>query len=212
MYSKLPAFVLGFHGCDRSVKRKILNSKDTLKHSNNEYDWLGHGIYFWENDPYRALDYASYIKDNPERCKVRINNPDVIGAIIDLGYCLNLFEQENLRLVKEAYVTFRGMMKIQGLPLPQNMLGNDLLKRYLDCAVINSLVNNRKDDAIKNPSLCLNTFDSIRAPFWEGKKLYPKAGFKEKNHIQICVLNDKCIKGYFDPIMNKNEKFEFIES
>ena len=26
-----------------------------------------------------------------------------------------------------------------------------------------------------------------------------KAGFAEKNHIQICVCNPNCIKGYFLP-------------
>ena len=35
--------------------------------------------------------------------------------------------------------------------------------------------------------------------FWEGKPLYPNAGFAEKNHIQICVCNPNCIKGYFLP-------------
>jgi len=30
---------------------------------------------------------------------------------------------------------------------------------------------------------------------WEN----PGAGFKEKNHIQICVRNRNCIKGYFLP-------------
>ena len=35
--------------------------------------------------------------------------------------------------------------------------------------------------------------------FWEGQKLYPNAGFREKNHIQICVCNPNCIKGYFLP-------------
>ena len=35
--------------------------------------------------------------------------------------------------------------------------------------------------------------------FWEGHSLYPNAGFAEKNHIQICVCNPNCIKGYFLP-------------
>ena len=35
--------------------------------------------------------------------------------------------------------------------------------------------------------------------FWEGQELYPNAGFREKNHIQICVCNPNCIKGYFLP-------------
>lgn len=35
--------------------------------------------------------------------------------------------------------------------------------------------------------------------FCEGQELYPNAGFREKNHIQICVCNPNCIKGYFLP-------------
>jgi len=42
-------------------------------------------------------------------------------------------------------------------------------------------------------------YDSVRGVFFEGEDLYPDAGFKEKNHIQICVRNRNCIKGYFLP-------------
>lgn len=31
----------------------------------------------------------------------------------------------------------------------------------------------------------------------EGKRIYPNAGFHEKSHIQVCVRNLRCIKGYF---------------
>jgi len=37
-------------------------------------------------------------------------------------------------------------------------------------------------------------FDSVRGVFWEGKPLYPNAGFAEKHHIQICVCNPNCTK------------------
>ena len=39
----------------------------------------------------------------------------------------------------------------------------------------------------------------MRGVFWEGEDLYENAGFKEKNHIQICVRNSNCIKGFFIP-------------
>jgi hypothetical protein len=42
-------------------------------------------------------------------------------------------------------------------------------------------------------------FDSVRGVFWEGKELYPGAGFMERNHIQICLRNPNCIKGFFIP-------------
>jgi hypothetical protein len=40
-------------------------------------------------------------------------------------------------------------------------------------------------------------FDSVGGVFVEGKELYPSAGFREKNHIQLCIRNPNCIKGYF---------------
>ena len=36
--------------------------------------------------------------------------------------------------------------------------------------------------------------------FIEGEPVYQDAGFREKNHIQLCVRNPACIKGYFRPL------------
>lgn len=194
-YCKLPSFILGFHGCDESVKELLLLGKTKLKPSNNEYDWLGSGIYFWENDPDRALSYAKLLQNNPKRNKKnKIDKPAVVGAVIDLGNCLNLFEEKNLQLVHSAYDFLVRYSKEHQRPIPKNTLGNDLLLRNLDCAVINTL-----HELLKGINEYPN-YDSVRAPFWEGKELYPQAGFKEKNHIQICVVNPNCIKGYFDPL------------
>ena len=45
-----------------------------------------------------------------------------------------------------------------------------------------------------------SSYDTIRAPFLEGRPLYPRAGFRRHNHIQICVRETACLKGYFRPI------------
>ena len=45
----------------------------------------------------------------------------------------------------------------------------------------------------------LAEFDSVRGVFVEGNPLYEGAGFHHKNHIQICIRNPNCIKGYFLP-------------
>lgn len=51
-YQRLPSWVLGFHGTDEETVTRILNDhKGHLNHSANDYDWLGGGVYFWENDP-----------------------------------------------------------------------------------------------------------------------------------------------------------------
>lgn len=194
MYKTLPHFVLGFHGCDRDVAEKILHGeKEHLKHSQNDYDWLGNGIYFWENNPERALQYAHQLKKHPVRGKAIIKHVAVIGAIINLGNCLNLLESESLQTLKASYNILVQSHKLSGVPLPLNSRPlseeEDVLIRRLDCAVVETT----------HAYVGQDVFDTVRGVFWEGKELYPNAGFREKNHIQICVRNLKCIKGYFYP-------------
>lgn len=185
-----PNLVLGYHGCDRDTGLKVIEQKSQhLQHSKNDYDWLGHGIYFWENDPKRAYEWAS------KRPKVK--NPFVVGAVIDLGRCLDLVEVEYLELVRSSYRQFAGLVEKAKWEMPQNEKGfdddEDLVKRNLDCAVINYLHDMRKE--ADEPA-----FDTIRSPFQEGRPLYEGAGFMARTHVQICVRNTSVIKGYFHPI------------
>jgi len=64
--TRASAFVLGYHGCNRAVGEKVIAGKEHLKASDNDYDWLGSGIYFWENSARRALDWANLVKANPK--------------------------------------------------------------------------------------------------------------------------------------------------
>lgn len=191
MYSSLPNFILGFHGCDRKVGEAILSGMVAQVKSVNIYDWLGHGYYFWENNPERAIQYAEEMNSNPSRTKGMVYEPFVIGAVIDLGHCLNLLEGKSLLLLKSSYQLLKDATSLSEKPLPVNKLvdGQPLL-RDLDCAVIETLHQCRKKSELKG-------FDSVRGMFAEGKELYPGAGFQEQSHIQICVCNPNCIKGYF---------------
>lgn len=195
MYSTKTGLVLGFHGCDDSIINDILLGKKELKQSDNTYDWLGHGIYFWENSPSRAVEFAEFLKENPQRARSPIESPSVIGAVIDLGYCLDFTDYSNLQLLKGGYELLKTAIDTLGVKLTNKPIGEnkDLLFRELDCAVIETLHSLRTTDSDLKP------FDSVRGVFWEGKEIYPNAGFKEKNHIQICIRNRNCIKGYFLP-------------
>jgi hypothetical protein len=193
MYATRPGLILGFHGCDRSVVDNICSGKDVLNRSENSYDWLGHGIYFWENSPSRALEFAQDLKAKSKTAKRPIEKPAVLGAVIDLGFCLDLLEYNNLQLLKESYELV--VASSETGKLPQNKAAGEipeLMLRHLDCAVIESLHEIRERNK-------LMPFDAVRGVFWEGKKLYPNAGFREKNHIQICIRNPNCIKGFFLP-------------
>ena len=58
MYSKRPNLMLGFHGCDESVRNDLVLSPNKIKKSEEKFDWLGHGFYIWENNYARALQWA----------------------------------------------------------------------------------------------------------------------------------------------------------
>ena len=191
MYSKRPSFVIGFHGCDLSVRDKVVMDQLVMKMSENDYDWLGHGIYFWENNEERALQFA-----NEQAVRDKVIEPAVLGAFIDLGNCLDLLNSKYLRLLKEVgYKELVDYTESLGLSMLDNQrvgTSEDLLLRKLDCAVIESLHTFYEENG-------LPSFDSVRGVFWEGDDLYPGAGMKEKNHIQICIRNIDCIKGFFIP-------------
>lgn len=192
MYSSRSGLIIGFHGCDKDLCEKVVRGKAQLSPSKNEYDWLGNGIYFWENNFERALQFAEESKLLRHPGKPVINIPAVLGAVIDLGQCLDLMDSEYLNLLKHSYQTLEISYTTLGMKLPSNATGknsNDLLLRNLDCLVIESLHRDRLP----------NAFDSVRGVFWEGEDLYRNAGFKEKNHVQICIRNPNCIKGYFLP-------------
>jgi hypothetical protein len=191
IFKKSPGLVLGFHGCDRSTGDALFSGAQRhIKQSTNAYDWLGTGTYFWESDPWRALAFANQAKMNKHLTKGRIENPYVVGAVIDLGLCCNLLESSALGEVKEAYDYLDAVDKLVGdQSMPQNK-GAELGLRFLDKAVIDVVHKQRERRGIEK-------YDSVRAAFIEGDLLYPKAGFSSKNHIQIAVLNPSCIKGYF---------------
>lgn len=121
----------------------------------------------------------------------------MIGAIIDPGNCLDLAEESSLNLVKAAFQVFSKLSQISNLPLPVNEPGYkgdlDLVKRHLDCAVLNFLHDSRAAEG-------LTAYDTIRAPFSEGGALFKGSKLMDKTHVQWCVRDPKrSIIGYFRP-------------
>ncbi len=185
MVSRSP--ILGYHGCDRDTALKIVAGQEQQIPSRNEYDWLGGGLYFWEDSFSRAMRWAQNDRSG------KIKTPAVLGAIIDLGNCLNLIDTEHLGLVKTAYNVYREICTASGLqPLENKGKGRDFRARHLDRIVIETLHNLRKE---KNEQ----PFDTVRAFFVEGEPLYANAGLRSLDHIQICVRNPAKIVGYFLP-------------
>ncbi len=183
-----PFQITGFHSCDRAVGLNVLNGAYGLKSSLNPWDWLGEGVYFWEQNPARALEYAIDCAEGDQKFSGEIKNPFVIGAIIELGNCLNLLEPKSIAIIEEAYKGLKQTNLKSGLAMPKNKGAN----RSLDCAVIQYLHQS-------NRSTNTSTYDTIRSSFNEGGEVYPESNFTKRLHIEICVLNPDNIKGYFLP-------------
>lgn len=176
--------VLGYHGVkaeNDSFTKGLLTGDSKLsdwRFSQNNYDWLGSGIYFWEHSPERAKRWAG-------------PGGFVIGALIQLGFCLDLLDIQNTALLAEAYKLVQREFTTRAIELPSNG-GQDLKLRRLDCLVINSLVEENRDK-----------IQTVRGAFEEGQQAYPGAGFKVETHIQIAVRDIDCILGVFLPALHE---------
>jgi hypothetical protein len=194
MNSKLEysRFVVGYHGGDIHGIRRVLLGEEPLAPSRNDYDWLGSGIYFWEQGPARAFQFA--VNESARR-PAKVKSPDVVGAYIFLGRCFDLLDVKFTETLAAFYHDFHAELKSRGQPLPQNERprtdGTKLLHK-LDRAVIEyTLATLELNQGLQ--------FDTVRGAFTEGERVYPGAEIFHQTHIQIAVRNPDCIMGYFKP-------------
>jgi hypothetical protein len=182
-YSRL---VVGYHGTDERTARHVL-AGNPLRASQNDYDWLGTGIYFWEQGPSRAYEFACEIR----KLRRTVRRPAVLGAYINLGDCLDLLDQRNTELLGAGYQVFKN--EFRGIKNERRRHDGTKLFHRLDCAVINALV-------IALESTGDRRIDTVRGCFFEGPAAFPGAEIRRKSHVQIAVRNPGCVLGYFRPV------------
>lgn len=192
--------IIAYHGCDEQVVRAVLQKRGRLKSSENRFDWLGKGIYFWEHGPQRAWDWARQrAADRPEK----IQKPAVVGAVLHLGKCFDLLDVANTGLLAKLYPGFAKAQRKAGREMPANRSAKggdagDLLLRYLDCAMINWTMDILEADGL--------SFDTVRCAFSEGEAAFPGSKIYRKSHVQIAVRNPAVILGYFLPAVDFRTK------
>lgn len=177
--------VIGYHGCTEEFARQLLLGEKPIadwKPSSNDWDWLGHGIYFWEHSPQRALRWAQ------ETFGPRSLAPGVIGAVIQLGSCFDLLNEAITAILAQGFPELERVYLEKGVPLPKNR-GREWKMRDLDCLVINDCLSRLQSRGVQ--------YDTVRGAFLEGDPVYPGAGFSREGHIQIAVRNPACILGAF---------------
>lgn len=175
--------IIGYHGCEDSFAHDVLLGNvaiDQWEPSRNIWDWLGHGIYFWEHSLQRAHRWA---RENCDR-------PSVVGAVVQLGKCFDLMDESVTASLVDSYVQLGAAIAETGQTLPDNAGAGGKLRK-LACLVINDCLVQLQKQGVQ--------YDTVRGVFLEGDPVYPGAGFSRETHIQIAVRNSACILGVFRP-------------
>jgi hypothetical protein len=181
--------IIGYHGCTKRIAERILKG-EPFSPSSNDYDWLGHGVYFWEHGPDRAL---RFIQEKLERERRR-EKPAVVGALLQLGMCFDLLDTRFTVEMGFAYPKFQNSIAFSGGTLPCNCGPTPELKlRRLDCTMLNWYLSEL--GAAGHP------YQTVRGCFVEGGPAFPGSGIERESHIQIAVRDPACIMGVFRPIL-----------
>lgn len=203
VYRSRPNLYLGFHGCDVDVLDKLINHPYQIKASKESFDWLGHGFYVWENNYQRAMQWAT---DKKKRGLLK--KPSVVGVVYTLENCLDFSDADFIAMLTTYFSLFKTDLSIAGQELPTNKdfrkdEHKDLIIRELDCAVIEYLHQKIAEkialETEENGFSKLQPFDTVRGIFTEGGPAFDGAGIQSKNHIQVCIRNLDCVKGFFLP-------------
>lgn len=180
----------GYHGCDAMVAEQLL-AGEPFTPSENDYDWLGHGIYFWEFGLDRAFRFAV---EQQRRGKVK--TPAVIGAVLQLGNCFDLFDTRFTTALAAGYARWKDLIRAGGVDLPVNTgQAPEYKLRRRDCAVLNWYLDEVAAAGLR--------YDTVRGGFVEGGPVYEGSGFAAETHIQISVRNPDCIVGVFRPRLER---------
>jgi len=184
-----PRRIVGYHGCSHEFAEGIVSGRippTRWDYSENEYDWLGRGVYFWEDAPGRAWQWAE------QRHR---QNSAVVAVELTLGTCVDLGDTEFVPLLRMSYedIIETYQSSEPPIPLPENEplprgnrpVDEDLKLRKLDRLVVDHLVKLLQE---RNVSV-----QTVRAPFEEGSSAFPGGKIRTQSHVQISVLDRSCI-------------------
>lgn len=180
-----PGLIIGYHGCPKRVADAVISGEDVLYPSQSAYEWLGDGIYCWENSYQRAYQWA---KERIQKEKTD-DEPAVIGVIFKPGNCLDLLDSKCIDMLDDFAEVITAAASKAGRKLPKNKG----LSHPYDCLLINWFHRKLMDNNEK-------PIDTVRAAFMEGKTIGNGASsLYKKSHIQWAICSESSIVGYFRP-------------
>jgi hypothetical protein len=176
LFSSKP-LVYGYHGTSRNNANRILSQG--FQFSENRYDWIGRGIYFFQDAEQRAWEWAEH----------RHANPAVLGALIELSNFIDLLDIGGFQLISEAYhLLIEEYIQIERPPPNQNPESG---ARWLDYAVINYAIEQLIELRFQTKVY------GVRAAFAEGQPAFQNSALLDRTHVQIAVRDTSAIKHLF---------------
>lgn len=168
--------VVGYHACDAEVAHRLVDGEPFIP-SRNAYDWLGHGVYFWEHSELRARLYAAELVR-----RERTARPAVLACALDLTGCFDLCDAQFSEELAEAYPVWSREQEAHGIPIPDNRG----MRRDRDCAALDWYLEAARVRFGRR-------YTSVRSIFEEGPPLFPGSRFRRLTHVQVAIRDQGCI-------------------
>ena len=161
------SLVKAYHAGELEEIDCLINQGFGIQHSSSQGNWLGKGVYFWENDPVRA-----------EEWQMQRNKGAILECEIDTNFLLNL-------PVKNAYtaefydragqlannLSLRNQRNVQKFDL-DNQVSKEIQKSFQ-----------------LEKGLC-----GVRMAFFLGESVTHGGNLYENQHIQICLWDTSAIE------------------
>lgn len=183
--------VRGYHVTPRSNADSI--HRLGFKPSTNPYDWLGEGIYFFQDGPNFAYHWGT-----SDRRAGRHDDLALFAADIELHGFIDLLDFAWGQFLREASATLEESADPEYLKAKEKQkeyeFGVDQRQgHWLDQYVIQAAASGMKEKGIE--------VMGVRSAFWEGAPLYEKSHIMDRQHIQIAVRNVAAIKDYWEEVL-----------
>jgi hypothetical protein len=185
-----------YHGTTVELAKRIFDQRK-FKVSRNTYDWLGPGVYFYQDSPLKALAWAQ--RYAVEEC-AKGTAAAVIAVDIDLSSSFDIFRPENHEILVEVHrQTKANPTELQNVKQHRPVLRREDGERF---HLFNSqplghdrlMGNNFVDAKTVSRAIQIVTdkrqvaYNCARYFFWEGKELYSGSYFFDHSNLQLCIL------------------------
>jgi len=164
------SIVTCYHGTSVERAAGIIREQRFIP-SRNAEDWLGDGVYFFQDGLGHAQRWAQ---------KRFGEHATVIEAEVRLGRCLDLLSGLYDGIMQAGYAGLEAQHTAAGTQPPVNTVRG---RNERDCAIMRLIV-----------AAATDPIQTIRCSFPEGDPLYPGAAIGQLDHTQLCVLDQACIQ------------------